>query len=196
MARIYTKAGDILEAECSDTEVKYLQYIANDMSQLNSDVIRVFKRRYPKGESPDLEEIVSGEVEFYAHCVVKWGVELGFWEKIGNHPEVGDLDILFKTTKDDRREKISRNWKVWRMNGEPWSEKVLSKESRNADEGSVNPPNSILHKIQTGEYDFVYPGFEQPAASGFELKAIFSSQREFRAVLGADVSGSHPASCP
>ncbi|REJ79427.1 MAG: hypothetical protein DWQ47_01420 [Acidobacteria bacterium] len=160
MPRIYTRVGDIFEAEYSDEEVKYLQYIANDMSQLNSDVIRVFSRRYKKGKTPGLDEIVEGEVEFYAHCVVKWGIELGFWEKIGNHPEVGDLDILFRTTKGDRRAKISRNWKVWRINRKPWSEEILSEESRIADEGSVNPPKSILHKIQTGEYDFVYPGFE------------------------------------
>ncbi|MCO6511636.1 MAG: hypothetical protein J5I65_12675 [Aridibacter famidurans] len=75
MARIYTKVGDIFEAKYSDEEVKYLKYIANDISQLNSDVIRVFKRIHNKGKTPGLDVIVEGEVEFYAHCVVKWGIE-------------------------------------------------------------------------------------------------------------------------
>lgn len=160
MGRIYTKKGDIFEAEYREGEVKYLQYIANDMSQLNSDVIRVFKRIYKKGRTPGLDEIVEGEVEFYAHSVVKWGVKLGFWEKVGNHPEVGNLDILFRCSNDSPKVEISRDWSVWRLNEEPWTEETLSPKSRMADEGSVNPPNSILHKIQTGEYDFVHPGFE------------------------------------
>ncbi|QQS40022.1 MAG: hypothetical protein IPM63_11690 [Acidobacteriota bacterium] len=160
MGRIYTKKGDIFEAEYSEAEVKYLQYITNDMSQLNSDVIRVFKQVYKKGRTPELNEIVEGEVEFYAHCVVKWGVKLGFWEKIGNHPEVGDLNILFRCTNDSPKVEISRDWRVWRVNEEPWFEAELSAEGRKADEGSVIPPNSILHKIQAGEYDFVYPRYE------------------------------------
>ena len=44
----------------------------------------------------DLLEIVNGEVEFYAHCVTKFGLKMNLWEKVGNTSEIGDIsNILF-----------------------------------------------------------------------------------------------------
>ena len=39
-----TKVGDVFEVKISDTEKKYMQYIASDISQLNSDVVRCLKK--------------------------------------------------------------------------------------------------------------------------------------------------------
>ena len=76
MKRVRTKIGDVFSVKVSENEKKYFQLIAFDLTQLNSDVIRAFKKVYGIEEQPPLAEIVNGEVEFYAHCVTKWGVKL------------------------------------------------------------------------------------------------------------------------
>ena len=84
MAKVNTKIGDVFAVKIDDKSKKYMQYIVNDLIQLNSDVIRVFKKIYKIEEAPELSEIVNNEVEFYAHCVTKLGIKLGCWEKVGN----------------------------------------------------------------------------------------------------------------
>ena len=81
--RIVTKIGNIFCAEIDGQYKCYFQYIANDLTVLNSSVIRVFKRHYPISYVPNLEEIVRDEVLFYAHTVLSVGIRLGYWEKVG-----------------------------------------------------------------------------------------------------------------
>ncbi len=101
MARANTKLGDVFLVKINDAEKKYMQYIISDMTQLNSDVIRAFKKVYPIDTPSDLEEIGKDDVEFYAHCVTEWGIQFGFWEKVGNIKEVGKTDhILFRDSGD------------------------------------------------------------------------------------------------
>jgi hypothetical protein len=38
------KVGDVFEVSIDTTHKRYFQYIGNDSSQLNMDVIRVFKK--------------------------------------------------------------------------------------------------------------------------------------------------------
>ena len=72
--RIVTKIGNVFCVQISPQEKKYFQYIANDRLQLNSSVIRVFERAYPVDQEPKLTDVVQGEVEFYAHTVLGWGI--------------------------------------------------------------------------------------------------------------------------
>lgn len=74
MVKANTKVGDVFSVKLDDRSKKYIQYIANDLTQLNSDVIRAFKTGYPIEAKPDLSLVVKGEVEFYAHCVNKWAL--------------------------------------------------------------------------------------------------------------------------
>lgn len=60
----------------------YFQYIGNDLSQLNSSMIRVFKTKYNLQDTPSLEEVVKDEVMFCAHTVLKAGIENGSREKV------------------------------------------------------------------------------------------------------------------
>jgi len=76
MAKANTKIGDVFSVKIDDSSKKYFQYIISDLTQLNSDVIRAFKKVYPINTNPDLSEIVNGEVEFYAHCVTKLGLKM------------------------------------------------------------------------------------------------------------------------
>lgn len=161
MARANTKIGDVFCVKLEDSKKKYFQFIVSDLTQLNSDVIRAFKKVYPANADPDLSDIVNGEVEFYAHCVTKLGLKLGFWEKVGNIGEVGEFkNVLFKSSGDAPQTKVSHNWWVWNINENQRQVGKLVGENRKAEVGSVIPPDSIVHRVQTGEYDFVYPGFE------------------------------------
>ena len=156
-----TKIGDVFSVAIDNNSKKYFQYVVSDLTQLNSDVIRAFKEVYPIKSKPDLPEIVNGEVEFYAHCVTRLGLKMKFWEREGNIAEVGNFKkVLFRSSGDNAQTKISHNWWVWKINEEQKPVGKLDGENRKAEIGSVIPPDSIVYRIQTGEYDFVYPGFE------------------------------------
>ncbi len=167
MARANTKIGDIFSVKIDESNKKYFQLIAFDLTQLNSDVIRAFKKVYSINSNPDLLEIVNGEVEFYAHCVTKIGLKMNFWESVGNIANTGSTtNILFRGTNDSGSKpgeqiKISHKWYIWKINDNDFtSVGKLEGENRKAEIGSVIPPDSIVHRMQTGEYDFVYPDYE------------------------------------
>ncbi len=160
MARANTKIGDVFFVKIDDNSKKYLQYIVSDLTQLNSDVIRTFKEVYPVSANPDLSEIVNGEVEFYAHCITKLGTKMGYWEKVGNIDDVGNFDdVLFRSSGDNPQTKVSLDWWVWKINKEQKWVRKLEGENQKAEVGSIIPPDSIVHRMCTGKYDFVYPEF-------------------------------------
>jgi len=167
MARVNTKIGDVFSVKIDENNKKYFQLIAFDLTQLNSDVIRAFKKVYPIDMSPDLSEIVNGEVEFYAHCVTKWGLKMNLWEKIGSTVEVGNTThILFRGTSDygewinDGPIKISHKWYVWKINENFRDVGKLVGENRKAEIGVVVNPYDIVERIKTGKYSFFYPDFD------------------------------------
>lgn len=161
MARGNTKIGDVFSVNINEVEKKYFQYIVNDLTQLNSDVIRAFSQVYPIRDNPDLVDIVKDEVDFYAHCVTKLGLKMGYWQIVGNISNVGNYDnVLFKSSGDSPQVKVSSNWWVWKINGGQKRVDKLEGEDRRAEIGSVIPPDSIVHRMRTGRYDFVYPAFE------------------------------------
>jgi hypothetical protein len=168
MARVSTKIGDVFSVKIDENKKKYFQLVAFDLTQLNSDVIRAFKKVYPLENNPSPTEIVNGEVEFYAHCVTKSGLKMNLWEKVGNTTEVGNTsNILFRNTNDygkwigEEPIRISENWHVWHINDEKFTRvgKLFGK-NREAEIGVVINPHGIVHRIQTGKYDFFYPDFE------------------------------------
>ncbi|MBL7812919.1 MAG: hypothetical protein JNL57_11895 [Bacteroidetes bacterium] len=161
MARANTKIGDVFSVKIDDKSKKFFQYIVSDLTQLNSDVIRAFKEVYPINANPNLSEIVNGEVEFYAHCVTKLGLKMGYWESVGNISNVGNFDkVLFRSSEDNPQKRVSQNWWVWKINQEQKPVGKLAGDNRKAEIGSVIPSDSIVHRMQTGMYDFVYPEFE------------------------------------
>jgi Immunity protein 26 len=165
--KIMTNIGDIFCVTLDNGNKKYLQLIAFDLTQLNSDVIRVFSKIYPNDTNPDLVELINQEVEFYTHCITKLGIKMKIWEKIGNVLEVGETkNILFRGSSDSgskpgQQIKISNNWYVWRINDINFT-KVgkLEGENRNAEIGIVVNPYDVLERIKTGRYSFFYPSFE------------------------------------
>ena len=163
-----TKIGDIFYVEMDENNKKYFQLIAFDLYQLNSDVIRTFEKSYPIDSNPNLSEIVAGNVEFYAHCVTKFGLKMGLWKKYGNIADVGKTDhIIFRGTSDygvktgEQPIKISQNWYVWRLGDlqTVWVGK-LNGENRDSEIGLIMNPYDIIGRIKFGKYPGVYPHFE------------------------------------
>lgn len=160
MKRKNTKIGDVFVVKLGNDKKKYFQLIAFDLTQLNSDVIRVFKEEYPLEGDIDLIEIVNSEIDFYAHCVTKLGLKMSLWEKVGNIRELGNINILFRSSGDHPKIDISNNWWVWKVNEPQQYVGKLDGKNLYAEIGSVIPPDSIIYRIKTGKYDFVYPDFE------------------------------------
>lgn len=157
---IRTKIGDVFSVPLDNGSKKYFQYINNDTTQLNGDVIRAFKNAYPIDAAADLREVVMHEVDFYAHVVVKWGLEMKLWEGVGNVPFSGKIDVLFRDSKDyGKHLKISHNWRVWKINEKFQHVGKLEGDYQKAEIGVVVSPPDIVKRMRTGEYGFVYPGY-------------------------------------
>jgi hypothetical protein len=161
MTRIILKIGDVFSIELGNGSKKHFQYVANDLTQLNSEVIRVFRKTYPVSVNLDLKEIAKDEVEFYAHVVVKSGVKLNYWHKIGNCSEIGMSEINFRQSGDFGKPqvKVSENWYLWKINKPFVRVGRLEKKDRHTDIGTIVTPENILCRIRTGKYNFAYPEF-------------------------------------
>jgi hypothetical protein len=161
MAKIRIKNGDMFSAVIDENNKKYFQYVANDLTQLNSAVIRVFKKYYSVNEKPDLNKIINDEIDFYAHVVLGLGIKLKYWNKVGNVTDVGKVDVLFRDSSDygNPNVKISNNWWIWRINEPMKSVGKLKGTNQRAELGLVISPDSIVHRMRTGKHDFVYPGY-------------------------------------
>lgn len=163
-----TKIGDVFSVKLDENNKKYFQLIAFDLLQLNSDVIRAFKTVYPVSAKPNLSEIITQEIDFYAHCVTKFGLKMNLWEKVGNAPDVGSVNhILFRNTNDYGKKvdneliKVSQNWHVWHISDKDFRRVgKLSGENKKAEIGIVVTPPDVVDRIKTGKYNFFYPDFE------------------------------------
>lgn len=167
--RIVTRIGNVFCAEIDGKYKVYFQYIANDMSQLNSSVIRVFKRRYPLDANPKMDDIVKDDVIFHMHTVLRVGIEDGIWYKVGRSNDLG-LDQLSKVWFGSVPDSIF-NWEkmqsipcnpeetlyVWHVNEKRIRvDKSLQNQYDNIEPGSVVPFIVIISRIKYG-YD---PGSE------------------------------------
>jgi hypothetical protein len=161
-SRIVTKIGDIFEVPLDNGTKKYIQYIANDRTQLNSSVIRAFKTKYALEAQPGMGEITTDVVDFYAHTVLKPGIIRKMWKKVGKSTDIGSLAILFRGTNDilDATVKVSKNWHVWEIDGPSRRVGELVGDYQKAEIGCVMPAGQIVHRMRTGEYSFVvYPRY-------------------------------------
>lgn len=166
--RIVIKVGDIFCVTIDDESKCYFQYIANDTSQLNSTVIRVFMTHYSLNEEPKIEDIVNDKVDFYAHTILRIGIEDNVWHKIGNIKDLSSIDfdeILFASAEylihreeegELRSIKVNpiENWNVWKINQDrvfvgELSDTLLKKVEVGS---SVISYRCILDRIKYGYY--------------------------------------------
>lgn len=157
--RIQNRIGSIYCVTLDKKSKVYLQYVANDWTQLNSAVLRVFKKKYSNNEKVDLEEVVRGEVWFYAHAVLNSAIRDGFWDKVGSSKELGDTtNIKFRLYSEGNFNHltVSHKWHVWTINQEKIRIGDLTNEYKHYNLGWVYSPYYIYTKIKTGKY----PGHE------------------------------------
>lgn len=142
-----TKIGDVFEVKISETEKRYMQYVISDMTNLNSDVVRAFKKKYPITEKPDINEIVKDEVLFYAHCDSKSGIKMEYWTLYGNTADVGDTDNIMFRIPAEHEVEVSFQWWIWHVNNEHQYVGKLNDNQKNIDIGPIFPVKSILYRV-------------------------------------------------
>jgi hypothetical protein len=157
------RIGDIYSVKMDGNTKKYFQFVAVDFTQLNSAVIRAFKTIYSIDATPELSEIIKGDIDFYVHCSIKIGIKLQFWEKVGNISDVGKVDVLFRHTNDfvkrlqDEPVKISSNWYVWKVNENIRQIGKLEGPYKNSFVGLVINPYGIIELLKGNKYPPDYP---------------------------------------
>jgi len=169
MKRLRRKIGDVFVASLNEGK-KYFQYLVSDNTQLGGDVIRVFKKKYSADENPELEDVVNGEVDFHTHVFLNVGNKEGAWEKRGNVPFGGQVNVIFRsdsymgskeeilggefkrTFAEAEERKKSANWCVWRPNEPMQFVGRLEGENTNSESGGVLPPYAVLERMETGRY--------------------------------------------
>lgn len=175
--RVVTRIGDIFCVEFGNGFKGYFQYVAKDIEQLNSSVIRVFDTHYKYDYEPTLSEIVCDKVAFYAHTVLRSGIELSNWCKIGNSNEIdlANLErIYFGTAHEiifnlpdgsfvNEGVKVNplENWRIWHINQQVEMIGKLPVEYLDLVEpGSVKPYKEIRTRMQLGYYKYTSPIYD------------------------------------
>lgn len=160
--RVVVKIGDIFCAEINGLYKVYFQYIMDDLSQLNSPIIRVFKTKYDISLQPTIDIIISDEIDFYAHVVVSWGVKMGLWYKVGKCKYEEQVELIFRSAKDFAyvNSGVSEQWVIWKPNCQRVFVGKLPEEYYSSETGYVHPPNEIITRISTGSYSYPEPRYK------------------------------------
>jgi hypothetical protein len=159
MMRTRTKIGDIFCVKLENNTKRYFQFIAIDQQQLGSDVVRVFKKSYSQENQPEIEKIIEDEIEFCTHVIIKFGLKLKLWEKVGYEPNIGNLDIMFRSSLDFGNRSVikSERWEVWKINQSSLFVGKLNEKYRNLELGLVVSPEHFVDRLKTGYNNIIYP---------------------------------------
>ena len=155
--------GDIYEVPYKEKGIKaYFQYLMKDYTQMNTNVIKVFKTHYREDENPTIEDILNDEVDFYIHTSILAGVKQGLWKKIGNRNISSNFERpYFISSKDDSID-YSERWYVWQAGDEDYTYVgKLPQKYHKWEEGSIYPPFAIVDRIFKGDTGFKKPKFKK-----------------------------------
>ncbi|MDE6695785.1 MAG: immunity 26/phosphotriesterase HocA family protein [Muribaculaceae bacterium] len=166
--RIVTKIGDVFCVEVDKKYKRFFQYFCNDLTYMNSSVIRVFKKRYPMDYNPNIEEIVSDEVDFYSHTIIRDGIEWDSWYKVGKHmghleeeidkPIFGMCFHIGCINGEYIEIDPDSNWNIRKINQESIKIGVLPESLRDiVQPGGVFPYIEIRDRIKYGYYRYTSP---------------------------------------
>lgn len=136
---------------------RYFQFIALDLHQLNSEVIRVFEQEYKIDDDINLQEIVHEKVQFYAHTVLFLGVERDLiWTHVGNSLILGDMNFYFRAANADNLMDMKNDeleeWWVWKIGEDSHFIGKLNSEQKKYELGMIFHPDDILERIKYGEF--------------------------------------------
>jgi hypothetical protein len=159
-----TLVGDVFEIVLNKGGKRYMQYIGFDKTTygFGGDVIRIFKKTYSQTVNPSLDEIVSDEVDFYAHIHrVSIGTKAGLWSRLGNIKTNLGMKPLFY--QGPSRVAIGDfkgdEWILWEMDGKDWKATKDEVLESSANMGGVMPPKWAEERVQTGKYQITDPHY-------------------------------------
>ncbi|MFC5479116.1 hypothetical protein [Massilia suwonensis] len=161
---ISAKIGDIYVVECAGGD-RYFQYVMDDSSQLGANVIAVFAKKFPKGQSVDFLALKGESVEFFAHVSISLGIKMKCWRRV-THEQVADHGaIRFRDTDDYGKPGVtcSNYWWMWEPNGPARQVGPIEGELRKSFIGVLMAPSNIVSRLETGRYSYAYP---VPAGDG------------------------------
>ena len=154
-----TTIGDIFAVKIDNHHQRFFQYIVSDMTMLNSSVIRVFKKEYLVTDVIDWNEVVRDEVDFYAHTILRVGLDYDLWDLVANVPEVGDYShIWFRSAFKKNVLIIGMGHTAEKLSGIIKSNRFSLMDVR----AFINCNNSSLlphayQQVQVVESDLIYP---------------------------------------
>lgn len=146
--RTIVKIGNIFTVDVDNQYKRFFQLVCRDSTILNSDVIRSFMTRYPKDAEPDIDTIVSDEVDFYAHTSVRAGVNMNLWHKVGNSNNLGEnslKNVIFASLIPAFCNGVIDNKSIWRLsrvNDKMWSPDPNQIDGRKLELGDVMAPHN------------------------------------------------------
>ncbi|WP_020404500.1 hypothetical protein [Gracilimonas tropica] len=154
--------GDVFEVPLKGNIKGYFQYMMIDETQLNSEVIRVFKDKFEMNQTINLEDLQKSKIDFYAHVNIKLGIKMSLWCKIGNLKIPTNLERpRFRDSLDYGNPEVttSEEWYIWELNKDFEKVGILNDEQKGYDIGIVVTPPDIVEKMNSGKYSFVYPTY-------------------------------------
>lgn len=164
--RIITIIGDVFCVEFDNGTKGYFQYVAKDMTQLNSSVIRAFQTHYPIDQELSIEDIVKDDIAFYAHTVLRPGIAENLWYKVGKSDNIGNDElkkVIFgnalihggfcKKEKDEEKIPPLEKWIIWHINDKAVKIGRLPEEYHDVVEfGYVMSYLNITYRLKSGYY--------------------------------------------
>jgi len=153
--------GDVFEVALSGQKKAFFQYACDDPSQLDSNIIRVFQDRYETDDTPDVQDILSGAVDFWAHVVLKLGTNMHLWKFYAKGSAPPLPSIHFRISSDYGNPSVTKsdNWWVWKVGEEHRFVGNDPKLLRVAEIGIVVNPKAVVERMHTGQYTFFFPVF-------------------------------------
>ncbi len=152
--RIVLKAGDVFRVKISRDDYCFMQYLMIDPNCLGGDLVRVFWKRYREQDRPSVDEIVSGQVDFYTHVFLKNGIREECFVKYGRSDNLGDLrKVYFANYAVYHYFSDKPSWHVYTVYSDDRNNvrhKELPSAAIDACEGSLGPPSGLVRKIVAG----------------------------------------------
>ena len=134
-----------------------MQYLPDDSSCLHANVIRIFDYVTEENREIDIQVITTKPVACYGHVILKEGIKLGAWSKIGHILLEATLELpTFRLTNEVGLEK-SYDWFIWKVGEDHITIGELTDKYRHLDIGTVVHPLELRDKVITGKDGFTYP---------------------------------------
>ena len=151
MARI----GEIYSSPTSDSRYCF-QFVARDLTQLNSEVIAIWKNTSSKELLSHSEQRLP-EPDMFLHTTVLAGVKMGTWERVGMASPIDFTMATFKSADHDYLrdknpdDKLCKKWQVWKINEDRSIVKKNLYEDKRYMPGWVYPPKVVEYIIQNDQ---------------------------------------------